>query len=512
MKKMQRALRSSAVLGIVVVCATQTVFAQLGGPINPVPTTYTQERIIAGHLLRRMGFGPTREDVNRILAMGATAYIDEQLNPDAINDADAEALLPVIPLDEYSADEWSRRWYTRMVYSRRQLQEKMTLIWHEHFATSASKVGFGLMMANQEATMRRNALGNFRQMIVDMSTDNAMLLWLDNNDNDGQAVDGDGNPIPPNENYAREFLQLFTVGSVRLNMDGTPVVDGNGNPVANYTENDVRQLARALTGWAVNWDDFGAAWWYPWNHDPNNKIVMGTTIVGRSGEAGRQELDDVANIIMANPSTAPFISKMLIQKLATETPTPGYVQRVASTFAQTNGDLKQTVRAILVDPEFTSAAVIRTQYKTPIEQFIAVTRALRGSTQGHSYVDFARDARHHVYFPPSVFSFFRPGNKKALVNTALAITRDSVGDELTNGFTDENGYRDTAFSARDLIDQYHLTKPSLAVDFLSDSLLAAPLKPEVRRTIIEYIGTTVTETRFRGAAWLIICSPDFQLN
>lgn len=481
------------------------------GPIGtPLPPAYTPERLRAAHLLRRASFGPTRSDIRLVAQIGETAWIDWQLQPALIDDSFCESQLPTFMPDENYAAELSREWYTRMVYSRRQLLERMTLFWHEHFATSASKVFMGRFMRNQEYLFRRNALGSFRQMIIDVSKDNAMLMWLDNDPNSGTALDENGDPIPPNENYARELMQVFTIGSVRLNMNGSVVRDGQGNPLPNYTETDVRALARALTGWNVDWENEGPGYFYPDEHDATNKVVMGTTIVGRPGAEGALELDAVADMLMAHPSMPPFIAKEMIQKFATETPTPGYIQRVATVFQQSNGDVAATLRAVLTDTEFYSAAVMRTQYRTPIEQFVHVVRALDGTTQGNSFVDWTEAAHHQLYYPPSVFSFYRPGLKRSLVNTALAITRDSVADELTNGWTDPDGYRDTAFDADALIQRYWLTTPELCVDYLIDALIAAPVRKSTRGIALDSMEGQVNATKFRGAAWLIICSPEFQ--
>jgi uncharacterized protein (DUF1800 family) len=447
------------------------------------------------------------------LKMGATAWIERQLQPSRIDDSAAEARLPREPNREHEryADDWLRRWYSRMVYSRRQLQEKMTLVWHQHFATSNAKVRDGLFMHNQEEMFRRNALGSFRQMLVDVTVDNAMLVWLDNDPNNGQAYDDAGNPIPPNENYAREFLQLFTMGPVQLRMDGTPVLDSRGQPVPSYTETDVREVARALTGWSAEYRRARASVFYPEEHDPHDKMILGTPVIGRAGEAGVQELDDVITIVLNQPSVAPFIAKELVQQLATETPTPGYVERVATAFKNSNYDIRSAVRAIFADAEFTSEAVVRTQFKTPVEQFAGVVRALGGRTQGESFLYWMEDARQELYYPPSVFAFYRPGQKRTLVNTALALVRDSIGDVLTHASTDRNG-GDTAFDARKLIKRNRLRTPDQAVDFLSDALLAAPMTPAARQIVVEYMEGRVDETKFRGAAWLIICSPDFQRN
>ncbi len=524
--------RSLAISALVALVATQSVFAQSpttprearkprpatttavtpGSFPAPAPAPnanklndYDPARLMAGHVLRRVGFGPSPKDMETVLRVGVNGYIEQQLNPSQIDDSALEAILPAEPKNQFNVYTRWRRWYIRMVASKRQLQEKMTLIWHEHFATSINKVGYAEFMSDQEDLFRRNALGSFRQMLIDITKDRAMVIWLDNNYNDGNATDDEGNPVPPNENYARELLQLFSMGPEKMNPNGSFVIGGDGRPVVNYTETDVRETARALTGFYVDYKKNKKTEFEPYAHDSRNKTILGRTVVGRSGADGAREVEDVVDIIMDHPSTAPFISKMLIGKLATETPTPAYVQRVSTVFANTDGDLKATVRAILTDPEFTSDDVVRSQFKTPIEHFVGLFRAFDAKTKGYSLVDWTYETRHLIYAPPSVFSFYRPGSKGTLVNTALVTIRDSEADDFVSGY-------DASINVPKIIRKKRLTTPELAVDYLSDALLAGPLQEEVRSRIIGYMEGRVDEEKFRGAMWLVIVSPDFQRN
>lgn len=524
--------RSLMISAVVALVAAQSVFAQApaaprigqkprtatmtavtpGSFPAPAPASdsnklsdYDPARLLAGHVLRRAGFGPSPKDMDTVLRLGFNGYVEQQLNPSQIDDSALDARMPAEPKNQFNTYTRWRRWYLRMVYSKRQLQEKMALIWHEHFATSINKVGYAEFMSDQEDLFRRNALGSFRQMLVEIAKDRAMVIWLDNNYNDGNATDDEGNPIPPNENFARELLQLFSMGPEKLNPDGSIVMGGDGRPVVNYTETDVRETARALTGFYVDYKKNKKTEFDPDAHDSGNKTIMGRTVVGRSGADGAREVDDVVDILMTHPSTSPFISKMLIMKLATETPTPGYVQRVSTVFSSTNGDLKATVRAILLDPEFVSDAVVRSQFKTPIEHFVGLFRAFDVKTKGYSLIDWTYEARHLLYAPPSVFSFYRPGSKGTLVNTALVTIRDSEADSFVSGY-------DASINVAKIIRKNRLTTPELTVDFLSDALLAGPLQPEVRTQIVSYMDGRVDEEKFRGAMWLVIVSPDFQRN
>ena len=464
---------------------------------------YDQNRLLAGHLLRHTTFGPTHAEIDRAVKMGPTRWVDWQLalrgNPGC-----AGRLPRVNAKDKYNDWERLKRWYARTVCAQDQLNERMTLIWHQLFATSNEKVEVALLMEKQEAMFRRYALTNFRNLLLNITTDQAMMIFLDNDPNSGTLVDDDGNKISPNRNYAREFQQLFTLGPVLLNMDGTPIVDGNGVPLPTYTEAEVNDMARALTGWEVDWKRFTVAKFVPGQHDPDPKTILGVSLPGRSGRFGALEVRDVVDIIMQHPNLAPFVSKYLIQKLATERPSPAYVERVATVFKLNKGDLKKTVRAILLDPEFSADANLRAGYKEPIEHFVGAARALGATSDGASFIDWTYLTKQLLYYPPSVFSFYPPGQKRQLVNTATVTYRDRGADELAAAWWS------IKWDASALIKRYKLTTPDLAVDWLSDAMLVGPLQPEVRQRIIDYMEGSVSSWKFRGAVWLMMASPDFQ--
>jgi uncharacterized protein (DUF1800 family) len=475
---------------------------------------YDQQKILAGHLLRRLGFGPSPTDVSAVLSQGWDAYINTQLNPPAqYNNAKFGTSPDANDAGGGARQAWQRRWYSRMLYSPWQLQEKMTLILHEHFAVSDEKVQNAVFMHDYEEFLRTNALGSFRDLLIGLSTDKAMLVWLDNNNNRGSS---------PNINYGRELLQLFALGTTKLDRYGTPLKDASGNPVPAYTEADVKAVARALTGWYIDYKTdsttnittysvkFNAN-----NHDTGDKVIFGATIKGQTGSAGANELPQVIDLIMRQSTHSRFIAKILIQKLATETPSGDYINYVGQVYARNGFNLKYTIQAILTYPDFTSDTVVRNQYRTPIEEFIGALRSLKANIPSTStdnfLINWTARAAHELYFPPSVFSFYPPGQKKNLINTALTTYRDqAANDFVTKTFS---GVALIDFAA--LASQNALTTPALAVDYLSDILLCAPLEDGVRMQIISYMNNSVSTTKItklKGAAWLILCSPDFQRN
>jgi uncharacterized protein (DUF1800 family) len=241
-------------------------------------------------------------------------------------------------------------------------------------------------------------------------------------------------------------------------------------------------------------------------HDSGEKTILGVTIPGRRGADGAREVEDVVNVVLNHPNTASFISKMLVQKLCNENPSPAYVERVATVFRDTGGDLKQTVRAILLDAEFVDPSAVRTQWKEPIEHFTLPVRALAGITKGDAFLDWTFLTKQLVYYPPSVFSFYPPGGKRQLITTSTLTYRDRGAEDLVTGWSG------TYFKPATLITKYKLTTPEQTVDFLADTLLVAPLAPSVRSEIVAYMDGRVDDEKFRGAVWLLLASPDYQRN
>src|SRR5262249_46578864 len=158
-----------------------------------------------------------------------------------------------------------------------------------------------------------------------------------------------------------------------------------------------------------------------------------------------------------------------------------------------------------------SPAVVRTQYKEPIEHIVGALRGLGGTSGGNTLYYWTSQAGELVYSPPSVFSFYRPGHKDALVNTGYVSVRDQATEMIADGYVDK--FYDTTWDAADYIRRQRLAqRPGRAVDLLAQDLLAAPLPPAMRQVLLDYVGAQVTEEKLRGAAWLIMCSPEYQAN
>ncbi|MBV9089366.1 MAG: DUF1800 domain-containing protein [Mycobacteriaceae bacterium] len=323
-------------------------------------STQSAQWIATARLLRRMGFGAGGPQIDAATAMGPGSYIEQALGSDPDRDPGAvstpmpQFAAPPTPPGrgastaahrQYNQDlnqqmsELSDWWLSRMVTVQQPVHEKLTLLWHNHFATSARKVRVAGWMAAQNQKLRTLKLGDFHTLSYAMLTDAAMLRWLDGQLNTAKAA---------NENLAREFMELFALGH------------GNG-----YTEADVRNGARALTGWTIRRD--GQPSVVARRHDTGNKTVLGVTA----------DLDAAGfcDAVLAQPNSARFVAGRLWQQLASDTPPSDQaLDRLISAYGS-GRDLRALTTAVLTDAEFTDnpAAVVN----TPVEWLVGVIRTLQ---------------------------------------------------------------------------------------------------------------------------------------
>jgi uncharacterized protein (DUF1800 family) len=295
------------------------------------------EREKCAHLLRRFGLGASEAELDYFLQNGLTGAIEELLNPTGVS--------PDFPIDAVKNDKGavnvpnSAVWYgAKILISRQPLVEKMTLFWHNHFATSGEKVNSAFIMAQQNEILRANATGNFKELLLQASKDPAMLIWLDGQDNiKGRA----------NENFAREVMELFTLG------------------VGHYSESDIQEAARAFTGWSFirngRSSNKGTAEFVfkPKLHDTGKKTVLGKT--------GSLTGDDVIDLLCAMPRTAEFITEKLWNWFVYANPTKQTLAPFVSAFYNSKLDIKTLLRAIMTSDEFYSDRCVRKLVKNPAD-------------------------------------------------------------------------------------------------------------------------------------------------
>lgn len=363
------------------------------------------------HALNRLGYGPRPGDLERVRRMGLARWIERQLEPGRISDDGVEAALQAFPTLTMAVPELVRAYpqpdqkvlaklqsgqmsqeemramappekrsfrisaelqaakLTRAVLSERQLEEVMTDFWFNHFNVDARKGAVKWMAADYERTaIRPHALGKFRDLLLATARHPAMLFYLDNwmstkADFVPAAGPAKGRRLGLNENYAREIMELHTLG-----------VDGG------YTQEDVIEVARAFTGWSIErpWER-GTFRFVPVAHDNGAKRVLGHVLPPNGGE---QDGVKVIDILSRHPSTAKFVATKLARRFVSDGPPPALVERAARTFRDTDGDIRRVVATIVTSPEFFSAEVYRAKIKTPLEIVASSVRAVDGELQG----------------------------------------------------------------------------------------------------------------------------------
>jgi hypothetical protein len=366
------------------------------------------DRKWAGHLYRRAAFGATLDELRTAEQRGPRATLDLLLQ----GEPDCEELLPtLLSAGQFTAEanepaQLRGWWLYCMLHSGHPLREKLTLFWHNHFATSIAKVGSTREMFSQNKLLRAHALGKFGPFLLAISKDAAMLHWLDSNSN----IKG-----KPNENYAREIMELFSLG------------------VGHYTEKDIREAARAFTGWHTNNDGYG----FEFNarlHDDGVKAFLGQT--------GNWNGDDVVRIILRQPAAARFLVRKLYHFYVSETQEPpdSFLEPLAESFRKSDYDIAALVRTMLSSRHFFSDHAFRQRIKSPVEFVLGAVRAV--------YRDYDPKDRNHVPLTQQDFVrqidsmgqlLFAPPNvkgwrgAKAWLNTSTVLSRDNFAQALAMG-------------------------------------------------------------------------------
>ncbi|HEV2137887.1 MAG TPA: DUF1800 domain-containing protein [Nitrososphaerales archaeon] len=345
-------------------------------------TDFLQKNQVAGqmpdssaipHLLRRAGFGADPNELAMYQRMGFETAVNNLVNYQTLDNSVVPAR-PNIVLSYTNSDyadletvQWW--WLNRMVNTSRPLEEKMTLFWHNHFATAFSKVENPYLMYVQNKFLRANALGNFKDLLMGITSDPAMLIWLDGNYN------SKGNP---NENYAREIMEVFSTGR------------------GPYTEVDVKAGARAFTGYAVNEDD-GTSSFIPSRHDFGSK-----TYLGQTGNFGPE---DIVNILVPHPATAANLATELFSYFAYPYPSKATVDKFAQVYLDSKYSIKAIVEAILKSDEFRSTGSYLALVKSPVEFVATALRSTRATSEQGSTLDSLSYMGQTLLDPPTVFGW-----------------------------------------------------------------------------------------------------------
>ena len=523
------------------------------GQVRPGPPSSTAAGV---RFLEQATFGPTPALIDYVAQVGYEQFLTEQFNAPM----SSYPTLPLYPTtrdtvacpngstcqrDNYTMYPLQNRFFVNALYGGDQLRQRVAFALHQMLVVSGVDVTQPSWMAPYLQLLDRNAFGNYRQLLLELTLNPAMGRYLDVNGNTRTR---------PNENYAREILQLFSIGTVRLNLDGTPQIDAGGQPIPldaggqpipTYSQTTVDNFARVFTGWRLatapapgvpNYIDpmvVNAA-----QHDTGAKTLLdGATVP--AGLTAQQDLEAAIDNIFNHPNVGPFVCKQLIQHLVTSNPSRGYVARVAEVFngggGTPRGDLRAVVDAILMDSE---ARADPTYFKDfghlrhPALYVLNVLRAFDarsadGATESDGYLNpQITPMGMDLFRPASVFSYFSPagaapgtgglrGPEFGLMSTSTALRRANFVNTMVFSriATSANAPAGTSIDLSPL--QPLSASPDALVDALNERLLHRTMSPEANASIVRAVGAvaaTNTLKRVRTAVYLVLTSSQYQVE
>jgi len=488
----------------------------------------------AARFLDQATWGPTSADIQDLQQKGIARWLNEQFRmppsdlPDQpLLDANGKTNTDFTPLQ--------RAFFENAVNGPDQLRQRVAFALSEIWVVSAVTVRPAYAYAPYYRLFIQNAFGNYRDIMKAVTLSPAMGAYLNMaNNNKGNAARG----TAANENYARELMQLFTVGLNQLNPDGTPLLDVNGNRIPTYSQAVVTNTARALTGWTyptaagaaakANNPAYYIGQMIPveTNHDMNSKVIVGGTYLPPN-QTAEQDLDAVLDALMKQPTTAPFISRQLIQHLVTSNPSPAYVQRVAGVFANNglgeSGDMRTVVKAILTDrearagddpsiPGYANFGHLR----EPVLFLMDMLRAFNAQLTPASVIyNFANQLGQNLFFPATVFSYFSPlytlddgtpAPEFQIYSTQTAATRANVVATTIYGTLDKNtklDYSEFLAYGNDM---------AKLLDHIAYIFLHHAMSPELRRAATSAASAVTTPlAKVQAALYIVLTSSEYQV-
>jgi uncharacterized protein (DUF1800 family) len=515
----------------------------------------------AMRLLRQATFGPTDAEVAHASAIGADAWIAEQMalpvtaypaypwvpanRPDACVD-DRSAPLRADSFcarDNYSLFPLQTQFFRNAMTQPDQLRARVAFALSQIMVASGVDNARNYAMRAFQQLFADHAFGNFHDLLVAVTLSPVMGDYLDMvNNNKSSAANG----TDPNENYGREILQLFSVGTYMLNADGTRKLDAAGKPVFTYDLAQIKGFSRVFTGWtyqpvagtasrANNPRNYlGAMLPVDSNHETGTKVLLGG-VVSPAGLAMQQDLEFAHQNIFTHPNVGPFIGKQLIQKLVTSEPTPGYVARVSAVFdnngAGQRGDLRAVVRAILADPEARGARKLDPAYgklAEPVLYMTSIARALGASSDGVFLRAQSSSLGQFVFYSPTVFNYFPfdyvvPGTQLlgpefGAQTSSTAINRDNFTNTLLYSATiapDATVFGATGTQVSLAPWQAAAADPNALATRLDQVFLGGTMSAAMRSAIVTAVNAlpaTDTLGRARAGLYLVATSPQYQVQ
>src|SRR5713101_4527417 len=496
-KFMGKSVAGLAALGGAGVAAALGGFAlekliQHGGLTNPFqgPAASSMQ---TGHLLRRAGFGASPEEIALYKPLGFSGAVDRLLNYQQVADDDLQNRLKALNINLNSPADQQRWWLLRMAWTQRPLLEKMTLFWHGVLTSSFRKVGgrLGFMrMIIQNQFLRNHAFDTFDNILLGITSDPAMLFYLDL---------ARSTRIAPNENYARELMELFTLG------------------LGHYTQRDVSEAAAALTGWHLS----GLTSVYlPQTHNDLAKVFL--------GHSGNLNYKDVVDILTNHPAAPWFIMRKLFNFFVYENPSTDDLKPLVDAYVQSGHNMGTVMRTLLLSPQFSSPKAYRARIKSPVEFAVGAYRALNIRDDGSNLPYITTLMGQTVFDPPNVAGW--PGDKVSALwlNSGTWMTRLNYIDGLLVRGLARGGAPAQPLDLQGIVNANNINSPESFVNYFAAFLLDGQIESDRRAQLLDYFTTKDTSrgcaqvtltngqsyplNRVRGTLYLLMASPEYQLN
>jgi uncharacterized protein (DUF1800 family) len=511
----------------------------------------------AARLLEQATFGPTVAEANRVVQIGFPNWVDEQLNMSAITGYNNLVQLQQGTFVNYPV---KLQFFRNAMSAPDQLRQRVA--WALSQIVVAANIGDQdgtgnptAMVSQYHDILLRNAFGNYRTLLREMSVSPIMgtYLTLVNSQKANPTTN-----TQPDENYARELWQLFSIGTFWLNPDGTVMLDGQGRPLETYTIAEIQESARALTGWNYApaagqpnqgnnnpLNPFAPMIPNPANHDTGSKTLLKALPNGQgqvipANQTVDQDLDSVINNVFNHPNVGPFIGRQLIQHLVTSNPSPAYVARITAVFNNNGqgvrGDLRAVVRAILLDPEArgnSKSAPIYGKLREPALFLTHFFRALNCTGGMWGIPQRSRAMAQDVFSPPSVFSFYQTDFRivvngqpvvappAQLLTTSTIIQRLNLLNDFLfappiqpGGDPNPTGSPTTSvvfdFAPWDQL----APNPAQLVDRLNEALMHNSMSAQMRQRVIDAVTSIQNNNRMRvqTAIYIIASSMQYQVQ
>ncbi|WP_302118978.1 DUF1800 domain-containing protein [Allorhodopirellula heiligendammensis] len=440
-------------------------------PFIPTPQL-PWDRSSVAHLYRRAGFGADLMSTDAAVEQEPAEVVSELISgsPDPTDFRSTADALAQATLAGGDPANLSAAWVYRLLYTPNQLLEKTTLLWHGHFATGAEKVNDARMMWNQNQLLRDHALGDFGAMTMKISQDPAMLIYLDS------AINRKAHP---NENFARELMELFCLGE------------------GNYNEMDVQELARCFTGWEIKNKKFRKN---RYQHDSGEKTVL--------GQNGNFDGEDGVRIVLEQPAAPQFIARKLVRFFVSDelNPSDAMLQPLADLLREHDWQVAPVVKRILASNLFYSSVSVGHKIKSPVELVMGMLRSFKGTTNAQLVAKGLRNIGQGLFYPPNVKGW---DGGRAWINSSTLLGRANlIADILESDATRFEGK-----SLSNYLRGQDVRTTDQAIDHFEQCLLAVRLddaaKAQLRKTAASHQGDE--ERRMRSLLHAVTSLPICQL-